>query len=124
MNLTDEAMDVVNTFIENGGHFIAWFVGHTHSDELYLFKKQNYTKPQLVIHVASPKNDGVGDVQKSSNVSDYSYHLFNYVGIDTYKKHIKIMRMGMNYDIFMRARNTLMLNYNASTAADVVISES
>lgn len=41
----------VNTFISNGGRFIAWLVGHTHGDNIAYYRFGNYY--QLVINVCA-----------------------------------------------------------------------
>lgn len=108
--LNTQATDAVQTFISNGGEFICWLSGHEHKD--YVGYATSYTD-QLVIGVAlaqcGPRaNYGVMDRVEGMKSQD----LFNVVGFDTYNKQVRIMRVGADFDCFMRSKKTLCINYS------------
>jgi len=108
--LDAEATDTVQNFIDNGGKFICWICGHehkdyvgtvlTHSDQLVIGCATASMGSNRTIYCVMDRVDGMK-----------SQDLFNIIGFDTYNKHIRILRVGADFDIFMRSKKTLCINY-------------
>lgn len=96
----------IEDFINNGGEFITWLFGHTHSSFCgkLKVKKQNY------IIVGGAKFD-VNWNDTVRNSDDYSRDLFDVMSFDTKSKTISVKRIGANYDRFMRKRNAMCIDY-------------
>ena len=96
----------IEDFINNGGEFITWLFGHTHSSFCGKLKdkKQNY------IIVGGAKFD-VNWNDTVRNSDDYSRDLFDVMSFDTKSKTISVKRIGANYDRFMRKRNAMCIDY-------------
>lgn len=103
------AVTSVKNFIDGGGKFICWLCGHDHKDYMGLATADNR---QLVIGVSLAQcgartNYSVMDRIEGTKSQD----LFNIIGFDTYNKHIRILRIGADFDIFMRSKKSLCINY-------------
>ena len=113
-NLSDDYMDAVDTFISGGGDFICWLHGHTHYKmAAYLTNHPN----QMDIGVANAGTSTAGGTDYAEsfvwkrNPGTKSADDFNVVAIDTHSKIIKIVKVGVDYDIFMRHTDTLGYDY-------------
>lgn len=102
----------VKNFIDTGGTFVCYLCGHLHDDYFGLGRDTD-TSNQLVIGVgcASGKTAATVSGTMSRIAGQRSQDCFNVVGIDTTSKTIKIMRIGADYDRYMRKKNTLSWNY-------------
>lgn len=96
----------IEDFINNGGEFITWLFGHTHSSFCgkLKVKKQNY-----IIVGGAQFNANWNDTVRNSD--DYSRDLFDVMSFDTKSKTISVKRIGANYDRFMRKRNAMCIDY-------------
>ena len=103
------AVTSVKNFIDGGGKFICWLCGHDHKDFMGLATVDNR---QLVVGVSLAQcgtrtHYSVMDRIEGTKSQD----LFNIIGFDTYNKHIRILRIGADFDIFMRSKKSLCINY-------------
>lgn len=110
-----EAYMAVKSFIDAGGVFVCWLCGHSHDDYFGIGNNAD-TANQLVIGVAcaasnAAATDGTTIARDSGQKSQ---DCFNVVGIDTNSKTIKLLRIGADYDRYMRKKNTLSWNYATS----------
>lgn len=104
------AATIIQEFIDGGGKFICWLCGHEHND--YVGVTSVAGTSQLVIGVSLAQcgvrvNYSVMDRVEGTKSQD----LFNIIGFDTYNKHVRILRIGADMDIFMRSKKTLCINY-------------
>ncbi len=104
------AATIIQDFIDGGGKFICWLCGHEHND--YIGVTSVAGTDQLVIGVSLAQcgvrvNYSVMDRVEGTKSQD----LFNVIGFDTYNKHVRILRIGADMDIFMRSKKTLCINY-------------
>ena len=99
----------VETFIGYGGEFVCWFGGHVHQDHVILHNNGH----QLCIGVSTASHDSnqtaYGDDLRL--LGTRSQDLFNIMAIDTYSKHISILRVGANLTRLMHSKNHLCINY-------------
>ena len=102
------AAEKVNAFINNGGTFICWLVGHSHSDNVYKLK-QEYNN-QLVVTFPSLAQRA-GTMLKNTNADSYNYICATYMTIDDYTHTIRFMRIGADIDIWGVQHTGLSLDY-------------
>ena len=99
----------VDTFKKEGGSFIMWLAGHTHWDELhynkdypdqlcYCIDATNREQCEAYSFVMRPKGRKAMD-------------LANAVVVDTSTKTVKMIRVGVNLDRFLRPMNGITFNY-------------
>ena len=109
--LNSEASASVNLFINGGGKFITWLVGHAHND--YLGTLISY--PEQLVVCVDTANCSNPDQSRGSAIerikSTKSQYLFNIFGVDTYLKIIKLYRVGATNDALMRSKKQLSINY-------------
>lgn len=107
---TTEPILTVQEFIDNGGNFATWIVGHVHDDFVGVLK--NYPN-QLCIAVTAAACNYQNIYDSAERVrGTKSQDAFNIVGIDTYNKTVKVVRVGSNYDSFMRKKDTMCIKYS------------
>jgi len=82
----------VDAFIGNGGKFICWMSGHTHSDQCHTFTRSNGKQLSLVF-----SNAGMS-MTSSIRVAGYSSDCFQYVAFDLAKKYVYVLRIGESVD--------------------------
>lgn len=100
----------VQDFIDYGGIFICYLTGHTHLDAIGTLR--NYpAQLNITIDCASSRYSDVivSDVERT--VGTKSQDLFNIFSVNPYNKVIKIMRVGADYDSWLRHINTVCYNY-------------
>ena len=107
-----EIPQLVKAHIDAGGVFVCYLTGHTHYNLFGL----NATYPnQLMITVPT------ASVLAAENYDDEAREngnktqdCFNLISFDAVSKTIKLMRIGADYDRYMRRKNTLSWDYNNS----------
>lgn len=102
--------DAVNTFKQNGGEFVCWFCGHIHTS--LIGHPGTYTD-QLIVAVGSTIMDGRGSFPRVGDTKTQDF--FHLMGIDTYRKTLKVLQIGVEYDAYMRHRECFCYNYNTGT---------
>lgn len=115
--------NAVKGFIDAGGTFICYLTGHTHCDYFGLarmdgtYSYQAGWHNQLCIGIASASYiSGAGIYGDSDRtVGTKSQDCFNIVGFDTTSKTLKIVRIGLEYDKYMRRKNTLCWDYGTGS---------
>lgn len=101
--------NVVDTFINNGGHFVCYLTGHNHTDHFGLGVA--YPK-QLNVSIACASATVYANVLDIRRViGTKSQDLFNIVSIDTYSSIIKMIRVGCDYDRQLRKKDTICFYY-------------
>lgn len=100
----------VDTFINNGGHFICWLCGHFHWDQVATMT--NHPK-QLYIAIASGSISEWME-HRARVLNQESEDLFNLVAIDTYNKHIRVARIGSKLDRYLQHAGTMCISYDST----------
>lgn len=109
-----EAPAIIQSFIDGGGEFVAWFSGHTHYD--FMGTLDNY--PQQIGITVDTANRFAGPTSPTSYsdiarvTGQKSQDLFNIVGVDTFRKLIKIYRVGADRDSWMRHKGCITIDYS------------
>ena len=102
------AVEAVDAFQKAGGEFVCWLGGHTHTD----FCGTIDGKKQLFINVGTAKNFELW-CDSRRVTGEKSQDLFNVVAIDTYHKHIRVVRIGAEWNRYLQHRVTMCLDYAA-----------
>ena len=93
----------------NAGRFICWLSGHTHTDYVCVAKNTNQLVLTIDTAAHTTRNIAYSDTVRMENKK--SMDLFNLLGIDTYQKLIKIVRVGADMDSWMRSKKTMCIQY-------------
>lgn len=108
--VAQEAVDAVHAFVEGGGEFVCWLTGHTHQD--MVMTESDYGD-QFLVTIASAKymyhSDGYSPAETELNATGFD--CFDYIGIDTTNKMVKVWRIGYNEDASLRIRNRWAYDY-------------
>ena len=102
------AVEAVDAFQKAGGEFVCWLGGHTHTD----FCGVVNGKKQLFINVGTAKNFELW-CDSRRVTGEKSQDLFNVVAIDTYHKHIRVIRIGAEWNRYLQHRVAMCLDYAA-----------
>ena len=102
--------DAVNAFKQSGGEFVCWFCGHVHSS--LIGHPGTYTD-QLIVAVGSTIEDGRGSFPRVSGTKTQDF--FHLMGIDTVRKTVRVLQIGVEYDSMMRHRECFSYRYDTGT---------
>lgn len=99
----------VQQFIQGGGKFICYLVGHEHSD--YILNSSDYPNQIAICIDASSISQCNIYSELERRYGDQSQDLYNVCIFDTSTKTIKIVRVGCDRDNYLRSRKTISMNY-------------
>lgn len=103
----------VQDFVNGGGKFACYLVGHTHCDMICY--NPNYPNQLCITVTIAAQTGRDNDQVRSGKARD----AFNIVTVDTNSETIKLTRVGADIDNYLRGRNVLTLSYaNKSIIAE------
>ena len=102
------AVSAVKKFIDAGGSFIGWFVGHQHRDSTLICTDDNR---QLMSVISSGSREKHPDSAAYGSVTNRRYDCFNLVGIDLTHGFLKMLRCGLDEDSAMQIRKPFTWDY-------------
>ena len=107
-------ISAVDSFITNGGHFVAWLCGHSHRDQFgYAIDNNNIEYPnQAVICVNTCKvdiTDAWTDTIRIDNT--ISQDCFNLFKVDTHEGFLTMYRVGAQYDQHLQKKEVIIYDY-------------
>ena len=104
-----DAINSIQSFIDNEhGEFICHISGHTHAD--YYGIIDGTTQLSITIDCAYCNYDAWNDSDRV--VGEKSADCFNILSIDTYDKILKLFRVGVDRDRWLRHKGTMCLKYD------------
>ena len=104
-----DAINSIQSFIDNEhGEFICHLSGHTHTD--YYGIISGTTQISITIDCAYANYDAWNDSDRVSG--EKSADCFNILSIDTYDKTIKMFRVGVDRDRWLRHKGTMCVKYD------------
>ena len=107
---SDEIFGCVDAFINNGGTFAGWIVGHTHND--YIGNVYGHiAQPIVVIGTSgaiSNNNKFVSGTSAQDNFNIISFETLNSKSI------IKIIKIGQDTDVLTRSKSTIAYDFTNS----------
>lgn len=98
--------DIINSWVENGGKYVAWLSGHTHYDMMQYPAKY----PELLNITCDQAGNLRGNNSTDRSVVD-NHYCANYYSFDTQNGLIKIVRVGLNLNRSLRSISTLCYDY-------------
>lgn len=104
----DEIFGCVDTFKTNGGKFVCWIAGHTHMDYFGLVHGHQ-NQLFVVLSSSGQKSSPQGANIPGTNAQD-NFNIITLSFISNAEMIIKIVRIGNDYDIYNRHKNTLCYN--------------
>lgn len=108
-----DIISCVTEFISNGGTFICYMQGHTHSD--YLAYPVGYPE-QLVVSLASASWRRGETPFRTNDLPRYAatrtMDCFNLISVDSNRKVLKCVRIGANVNMFEEPRTAFSYNYD------------
>ena len=107
-SLDTRAVEAVKSFIDNGGEFISWVTGHNHLD--YLATLNEYGN-QFVINSDSANNYQSLYGTSARVQGTKSGDCFNCISFDRFSHTVRFVRIGVNYDMWMRKKETFCYDY-------------
>lgn len=103
--------DIIQSWVDNGGKYVAWLSGHTHFN---LFAYPSKYPNLLSISCDQAGNiRGNGTTYDASKREGESYFAFNVVSVDTTNHIIKIVRKGLSLDNRLRSTKYICYDYVA-----------
>lgn len=107
--MTNDYMDLIESFMSNGGTFICHLAGHLHDDRVCY--NANYPNQIFFAVTALWCDSRIPDQARIRGTR--SEIAANLIGFDTEQHLIKIVRVGANYDVNMRPRNIFVYDYQS-----------
>lgn len=105
-------MSAVNDFMQAGGEFVCYLMGHWHTD--YLLYASEYPDQAIVVVGTASSDPGPNGILTSpierDNGTKFQY-LFNLVAVDKSNGVFKLLRIGADRDAYMRSRVALCFDY-------------
>ena len=103
-NSSPEIFEDVQTFIDGGGKFLCYVIGHSHMDGFLYPTLDGATmnkQPMFMIQCAHHADGSYASGVRATDNSLYSpyYDSFNYMCVDIAKGIIKVMRIGVDFDV-------------------------
>ena len=103
--------EIIQTWVNNGGKFIAWLSGHTHIDYMYYSRKY----PDLLC-IGLPQAGNTRGTAVADRAEDSPMHpCANLYVVDTNSHLIKIIRFGLTLTRTLMKIETLCYNYESKT---------
>ena len=102
--------DAVDAFINNGGNFVCWLCGHFHWDSVATTAAH---PKQLFIAIASASISEHME-HRARVLNQESEDLFNIVAIDTFRRHIRVARIGSKFDRYLQHAGTMCVSYDST----------
>lgn len=102
--------DIIQTWVNNGGKFVVWLSGHTHSEYMYY-----PTKFPTMLCLGMPQaGNQRGNVMADRGTDSAMHACANLVIIDSQNTILKIIRIGKTLDKNLMEFETLAFNYGTS----------
>lgn len=103
----DEIFDCVDDFIDGGGKFHGWIMGHTHED--FFGKVLGHTAQPVVVIGTANGSGYIYDKFVAGTVAQDNFNIITFESLNS-KDYIKIVKMGGDCDVLMRSKKTICYN--------------
>ena len=108
-----DIIDCVTNFINNGGIFVCYLIGHTHTD--ILAYPTNHPE-QLIIHAPCASWDRGHETTLTTNdlprfENTKTQDAFNIITVDATNKILKVVRVGSDTTMYMERRQAFSYNF-------------
>ncbi len=106
-HLSSAAITLVDSFISDGGHFIAYIAGHTHTD--YVLETKNAVNKQFCVVTSCARANPADSY--TPDIGSLEFDLFNWIAIDTDKQVFKMLRLGNGKTYAMNEHSVIVIDY-------------
>ena len=107
---SNELLSIVDTFINNGGEFVCWMVGHRHADLIGTTKAEGSGNKQLYVAVeCAISRDNWSNYYRGSSTK--AFDCFNLMSVDTHTKIISIYRIGAEFNNLLQHKVSISIDY-------------
>ena len=103
--------DVIQSWMDNGGKFVVWLSGHTHTE--YMYYPAKYPNMLCLGLPQAGNTRGTGDADRSKDL--FSRYCANLIVIDTQNSVLKIIRFGKTLNKYFFNQTKLCYNYSSKT---------
>jgi len=114
--LPDISIKSVQSYIDNGGEFICWVVGHAHADVISV--PRDYPNQMFIAVDCATNANSVGNSERVSGTK--SQDAFNLIAFDTETKLVKVVRFGSDTTRQLTQKRRLLFRYADYTDANGV----
>lgn len=111
--LNSMARQTVDDFIDAGGEFVCWLVGHTHQDVICTLSNDNR---QLIVNLTTASISRANYQPKVRFAGTETEQAFNFMCIDTNRKLLKNVRFGADITDLMNTYRSLVYRYKETTS--------
>ena len=102
-------VSAVESFINDGGNFVCWLVGHTHRD--YIATIEGHPNQLcVVIETSACRNDNMDSIRVEGTKSENAFEL---ISINPTSYTLNIVRIGSDCDMYLRRKELLCLSYKS-----------
>ena len=111
--LNSMAWSAVDDFIDAGGEFVCWLVGHTHQDVICTLAGDSR---QLIVNLTTASISKANYQPKVRFAGTETEQAFNFMCIDTNRKLLKNVRFGADITDLMNTYRSLVYRYKETTS--------
>lgn len=109
-NMADDYADAVDAHLDAGGYFICWLHGHTH---FKVFATLETHPRQLDVAVANAGFLNANTYIWERVTGSKSEDDFNLLAVDPYAHILRIVKIGVDYDVYLRHTDTISYDYHS-----------
>ena len=106
-----EMAEEVQTFMNNGGKFICWLLGHTHYDVVEILPEYGN---QFCVTMGGD-NVQQSHIMLNDDISTHTYDLLTYITVDTESQMVKFYRIGCGQECYGSIYKGLVIDYGNKT---------
>lgn len=103
--------DIIQTWVNNGGKYIVWLSGHTHTEYMYYSAKY----PGLLIMGLPQAGNTRGNIAADRSTTSAMHPCANLLVVDTQRTKLKIIRFGKTMDRDLMEFKYMTYDYSAKT---------
>ncbi len=110
-NLDDRFLQIIDSFIDEGGSFVCWLAGHIHGD-FFGYSKAHPNQYTLSVDALSRLySDYYSDMPRDNGT--VFQDVMNFIVVDTTSNLLHIIRIGGNLDRYLRSKRYMTFDYKS-----------
>lgn len=107
----DAYFNAVQDFIDGGGGFVCWLAGHRHQYTIGTFEQY---PEQMYVVVGSANYDTSRGKLVVNLPYDESYDNLCVLSVDPYKKNLRLLKVGCEFDRNLKHRGNIIISYDGT----------
>ncbi len=101
-------ISAVDSFISDGGMFVAWIAGHDHCDKMMYARGSKNKQLVVVMECATDFSWWTDAVHVQNTATETCWEI---ISVESHTNVLKIARFGNNYDHYLRHKGTLCYDF-------------